>query len=248
MAAQYDALPEWRARLEAFDRTDWSVAQQVDWHLLRAEINGLDFDHRVRRPWERNPAFYVSIYAAESDVPAHEGPVIHSWIDLWTYDYPLSPADAAELATRIGAIPALWQHARTNLTGNAHDLWVAGLRSFRRQASDLEALAERVAGTSDALDATIASARAATIEFHDWIDSLASSKTGPSGVGKDNYTWYMQNVHLVPYTWEEQVTLMRRELARAHASLRLEEHRNRNLPELDRIATAAEYDRSLNEA
>lgn len=248
MAAQYDALPEWRARLEAFDRTQWSVAQQVDWHLLRAEINGLDFDHRVRRPWERNPAFYVSIYAAESDVPAHEGPVIHSWIDLWTYDYPLSPDDAAELADRIGAIPAILQHARENLTGNAHDLWVAGLRSFRRQASDLEALAERVAGTSDALDAAIASARAATIEFHDWIDGLASSKTGPSGVGKDNYTWYMQSVHLVPYTWDEQVTLMRRELARAHASLRLEEHRNRDLPELPRIATAEEYDRRLNEA
>ena len=58
----------------------------------------------------------------------------------------------------------------------------------------------------------------------------------------------MRNVHLVPYSWEEQVTLMRRELARAHASLRLEEHRNRDLPELERIRTAAEYDRRLNDA
>ena len=30
-----------------------------------------------------------------------------------------------------------------------------------------------------------------------------------SGVGKDNYTWYLQNVHLVPFTWEEEVTIMR---------------------------------------
>ncbi|HSR42772.1 MAG TPA: DUF885 family protein, partial [Longimicrobiales bacterium] len=51
---------------------------------------------------------------------------------------------------------------------------------------------------------------------------------------------------LVPYSWEEQVTLMRRELARAHASLRLEENRNRGLPELERIDDAAEYDRRLN--
>ena len=58
----------------------------------------------------------------------------------------------------------------------------------------------------------------------------------------------MRNVHLVPYSWEEQVTLMRRELARAHASLRLEENRNRALPELDRIASPAEYDRALNDA
>lgn len=248
MAAQYAELPGWRARLDAIDPESWPVAQQIDWHLVRAEMNGLDFDHRVRRPWARNPAFYLSIFAARSDVPAHEGPVHHGWIDLWTYDYPLSAEAAADLAARIGTIPALLEQARTNLTGDAHDLWVAGLRSFRAQARDLDALAGRVAGTSGSLDAAIAAARTATDEFHDWIESLAESKTGPSGVGRDNYTWYMRNVHLVAYSWEEQVTLMRRELARAHSSLRLEEHRNRGLPELERIASAGEYDRRLNES
>ena len=42
----------YRARLDAFDIQDWPVAQQIDWHLVRAEMNGLEFDHRVRRPWE----------------------------------------------------------------------------------------------------------------------------------------------------------------------------------------------------
>lgn len=41
---------------------------------------------------------------------------------------------------------------------------------------------------------------------------------------------------------------MRRELARAHSSLRLEEHRNRGLPALTRYRSAAEYDRELNRA
>ena len=248
MAAQHALLPEWRARLEALNRADWTVSQQIDWHLVRAEMNGLDFDHRVRRPWARDPAFYASVYDAESDVPAHEGPTIDSWIDLWTYDYPLSPEDAAELAERIGAIPELLSRARDNLTGDAYDLWVAGLRSFRAQARYLADLASEVAGTSAALDQAIANARAATDEFHDWIEGLADTKTGTSGVGSDNYTWYMHNVHLVPFSWEEQVTLMRRELARAHASLRLEEHRNRDLPVLERIQTEGEYDRRLNEA
>ncbi len=248
MAAQYAELPSWRTRLDAINPEGWPVAEQIDWHLVRAEMNGLDFDHRVRRPWARNPAFYLSIFAAQSDVPAHEGPVHHGWIDLWTYDYPLSTEAAADLAARIGTIPALLEQARTNLTGDAHDLWVAGLRSFRAQARDLDALADRVAGTSGSLDAAIAAARTATDEFHDWIESQAASKTGPSGVGRDNYTWYMRNVHLVPFSWEEQVTLMRRELARAHSLLRLEEHRNRGLPELERIASPQEYDRRLNES
>lgn len=248
MAAQHARLPQWRARLEALNRAEWTVSQQIDWHLVRAEMNGLDFEHRVRRPWARDPAFYASVYDAESDVPAHEGPTIDSWIDLWTYDYPLSPEDAAELAERIEAIPELLSRARDNLTGDGYDLWVAGLRSFRAQARYLEDLASEVAGTSAALDRAIANARAATDEFHDWIEGLADTKTGTSGIGSDNYTWYMHNVHLVPFSWEEQVTLMRRELARAHASLRLEEHRNRDLPVLERIRTEEEYDRQLNEA
>ena len=248
MATKHAELPAWRARLEALDPADWSVSRQIDWHLVRAEMNGFDFDQRIRRPWARDPAFYASVHAAQSDVPAHEGPTIHGWIDLWTYEYPLSPEDAAELASRIGAIPELLARARDNLDGDAHDLWVAGLRSFRAQASVLEDFAGQVAGTSPDLDAAIAGARIATDEFHDWVEGLAPSRTAPSGIGRDNYTWYMRNVHLVPYSWEDQVTLMRRELARAHASLRLEEHRNRDLPALERIQTTAEYDRRLNEA
>ena len=249
MARQQRELPGWQARLGGGAPEGWSVPERIDWHLVRAEMNGLDFDHRVRRPWARDPAFYVMIFAAESDVPAHEGPVIHGWIDLWTYDYPLADADAADLAGRIGAIPALLDQARDNLAdSNARDLWLAGPRAFRGQVRDLDDLAARVAGTSAALDRSIADARAASEAFIAWLEEEAPSRTGPSGVGRENYTWYMQNVHLVPYSWEEQVTIMRRELARAHASMRLEENRNRHLPELERIASAEEYDRRLNES
>lgn len=246
MAGQHRVLEDWQARLRALDPADWPVAQQIDWHLLRAEMNGLDFDHRVRRPWARDPAFYVMIYPAESDVPAHEGPVLHGWIDLWTYEYPLADDDADELARRIGAIPRILEDAKANLTGNARDLWHAGIRSFAGQAADLATLAEYVAGTSTSLDEDIQRALDATDAFRAWIEDETPSKTGTSGVGKDDYTWYMRNVHLVPFSWQEQVTLMRRELARAHSSLRLEENRNRHLPELERIATAEEYDREIN--
>ena len=105
MERQYAQLAECAARLAAMDTSGWSVAERVEYELVRAELNGLDFDHRVRRPWALNPAFYTMIFTAQSDVPAHEGPIIHGWIDLWQYDYPLSAADAAELASRIDAIP-----------------------------------------------------------------------------------------------------------------------------------------------
>ena len=248
MAAQHRVLPQWRARLERIDRKGWTIPQQVDWHLVRAEMNGLDFDHRVRRPWERDPAFYVWIFPAQSDVPAHEGPVIHGWIDLWKYQYPLSNKDAAELAGRIGALPALLDQARRNLTGDARDLWSSGIRDFRTQSADLAELAKRIAGSSADLDRAIAAARRATDEFRGWLERSAPAKTGTSGIGREHYDWYMRHVQLVPFSWDQQVTLMQRELARAHASLRLEENHNRGKPQLERISSPEEYDRRLNEA
>jgi hypothetical protein len=248
MAAQANELSVYKRRLGAIDTTAWPVAQQIDYQLVRAEMNGLDFDHRVRRPWARNPAFYTMIFTSQSDVPAHEGPVMHGWIDLWLYDYPLSAADAAELANRIGAIPAVLDQARRNLVEDAGDLWRGGIRNMTGQRGDLEEFATRVAGSSADLDAAIARARDATGEFVEWLEAELPSKTGPSGVGRDNYTWFLRNVQLVPFGWEEQLTIMYRELARSHSSLRLEEHRNRNLPELPRVSSAAEHERVFNAA
>jgi hypothetical protein len=67
-------------------------------------------------------------------------------------------------------------------------------------------------------------------------------------VGIENYNWYLKNVHLLPYTWADLMAIHRRELARSHASLALEEHRNRNLPEQTRISSSADYNRLFNKA
>jgi hypothetical protein len=246
MAAQRRELPAYMARLEAIEIADWPVPQQIDWHLLRAEMNGLDFDQRVRKPWANNPAFYVMLFTAESDVPAHEGPVIHTWIDTWTFDYPLSAADASELAARFAIIPALLEQARDNLVGPGSDLWRLSVASLRGQSAGLAAYRAEVAGSGAALDGALADAIVATDSFADWVEGQLRFKNGPSGVGKDNYSWYLKNVHLVPYSWEEALTLMKRELWRANAALRLEENRNRDLPPLERYADAEAFDAGLN--
>jgi hypothetical protein len=47
-------------------------------------------------------------------------------------------------------------------------------------------------------------------------------------------------------TWEEEVALLQRELARSHAALRLEEERNRGLPQITAVADETEYQRRAN--
>ena len=133
MAAKTAALPEWRKRLEAIDSKGWSIEQANDLKLIRAEMNGLDFDLRVLQPWARDPAFYLLIWPARTDVPLREGPLADPEIALYNYHWPLSPADQSELTAKIGAVPALLAEAKENLkASNARDLWVYGAGELRR--------------------------------------------------------------------------------------------------------------------
>jgi len=242
-AARYEEYRGLRARLDALEPSGWPVPQQVDWHLVRAEMNGFDFNHRVLQPWARDPAFYETIWLHRSDVPAHEGPTHHAVVELWTYDFPLGAAEEARLARELAVIPPLMAQARRNLTGDARELWAAGIRNLRQQRRNLDLVAERAgAAAGPELRAVLDASKRATDELVAWLEAEAPKKTGPSGIGKENYTWYQRNVHLVPMTWEDEVRLLERELHRAWASLKLEEHRNRDLPPLRPAATPEEYD------
>jgi len=248
MTAQQSALASWPRRLAAMDSSRWPIAQQVDLHLVRAEMNGLDFDHRVLRPWANNPAFYVTVFTSESDQPAREGPHADAAVEVWTYKFPLAEEDARRLGSELRVIPPLLQQARTNLVGTGKDLWTFGTQAVRQQSADLAELAAKVKDAPGSLAADVQRAREATDAFAKWLGEQAGSRTGPSGIGVANYDWYLKNVQLAPYTWSEEVTIMERELARAHALLALEEQRNAALPVQVPIASAEEHARRFGAA
>ena len=244
MTAQHRELPNYQRRLEAIDPSSWPIPQQVDHHLVRAEMNGLDFDHRVLRPWANDPAFYVTVFASESDQPAREGHFARGAVELWKYPWPLDAASVAEIRTGLAAVAPLLDQARVNLVGTGQDLWTFGIRRVRAQSTDLQRFAARLneAGGSD-LVPDVTRAQGATDAFAAWLDGQTPSKTGPSGIGVENYDWYLRNVELLPYTWQDAMTLMQRELARAHSALALEESRNAAQPPAAAIASADEYEK-----
>lgn len=241
MARQHRELRVFQDRLASMDPSDWTVEQQVDYHLVRAEMNGLDFDHRVMRPWSRMPGFYKVILPSETDVPAREGQVMHGSIELWTYETPLDPEREGVLRERIKAIPAILEQARSNLVEDARDLWYLGIRVKESESRALAAFAERVEGHHPELAREVRRARIAVDDFKEWLEEGLPSRTGPSGIGIENYDWHLKHVQLVPYTWEEQLALVRRELERAWAYLSLAENRNRDRPPLTKVATESEY-------
>lgn len=245
MKRQYADLATWKQRLNGFDTTGWSIKDQIDWYLIWAEMNGLDFEHRVKQPWSKDPAFYVWFYPNPTDVPEREGSNIFGAVELPNYKQPLSEVDAAEIAARFRKASAVLEAARLNLTGNARDLWVLGTRSIREQGEEFSMFAEKIKDTYPDLSSASLEAKNAYDQFAIWLDEQAPSKTGTSGVGKENYTWNLKNVHLLPYSWEDEVLLMERELMRSHSSLRMEEHQNRNLPKLEKANTPQQFNKLL---
>lgn len=213
------------------DTSNWTVTQKVDWYIIWAEMNGYDFNQRILKPWERDPSFYRSVYHYRSDVPAHEGPTHHRTCEVWNYKFPMDSLDRLQLISDLKVIPPLNEQAKTNLTGNAKELWLAGIRHIEGQRKNLERIINYpgIAQDQEILE-LIEIAAISSDNLSNWLKKEAKSKTGPSGIGKENYSWYQQNVHLVPFSWEDEVLLLKRELARAWSSLKLEEHRNRNLP------------------
>ena len=224
---------ELRERLNSFYIDEWPINKQIDWHIVKAEMNGYDFNYRVLKPWERDPAFYQTIWMYQSDVPAHEGPTNHGVLEFWMYEIPLDKDSENRILKELKSITPFLDQAKKNLIGNAKELWDAGIQNFRDQIDNLIYIRRTLNLKEDnKINAEIDRAISSTKSFISWLEKESKNKTGPSGIGKENYTWYQKNVHLLPMTWEDEVSLLQRELDRAWSSLKLEEHKNRDLPEL----------------
>ncbi len=258
IAAKKAEFQTYKARLQAIDTSGWAKGAVIDFKLVQAEMNGLDFDFRVLMPWARDPTFYATVFADWSDVPAHEGPSAYPDINLYDFSYPLNASDEKKLTAMLAAVPDNLKAARINLKqGNAKGLWIYGDRAFKEQSETLSSLAAgklmmrtldgrvvaNLKGASPTLLIAIAHAKAATDDFAAWVAAEAPGKTGPVGVGKENYNWYAAHVQLIPYDWNAQELLLQRELDRALASLKLEELRNRDLPPIKEISDQDAYDK-----
>ena len=122
------------------------------------------------------------------------------------------------------------------------------MHTKRRESSYLASLLRRLSGPRPDLVPYVERAKSAVDEFRGWLEQRQKTMRGSSAVGIENYNWYLKNVHLVSYTWQEQLEIEQLELQRSMATLRLEEQRNRKLPPLQAPANGEELRRRNEEA
>ena len=235
MAEKFGELREFQRRLAAIDSSGWPIHEQVDYHLVRAEMNGMEFQHRVLAPWSLDPGFY-------NDVLPRLGR---------NQDFPLDASRAAALRARLRAAGDIVEQAKVNLSDFsriAADLGTLAVLSLGDTRQSYERLAAGVAEHHPDLVEDARDALAAIDDYVAWIEDNKHRMTARAGVGKENYSWLMKNVYLFPYTWDEIRMIVELEDNRVRTFQRLEENRNRNVPAIDPVQSQAEYKASVAEA
>ena len=237
MQEKAERLQGFQTRFATIDVVSWPVSEQVDYHLVRAEMNGLEFQLRVTRPWERDPEFYSLGRAGLNRLRE-------------------PPVDAPQrrlLRQRLQSVPGFFSSAKANLGGGdiskvAGDFALLALHNMEPAAADFSDYVDRLAARHPDLAADARNARAAVESYLDWLRTNRPAMTAIAGVGLDNYNWMLKNVYLFPYTWEESRTIVHMEDNRVIAFLKLEQNRNRNLPPLEAVDSQEEYRQSVLDA
>ena len=235
MAEKDSELRMFQERLESIDPADWAIAQQADYHLVRAEMNGYEFQHRVLSPWSRDPGFYNDVIAMLPEIA----------------ELPFQTNEVASLQSKIRAVPGLVEQAKANLNDFsliAADLATLAVLSIGDTRSSYESLADGLSTHHPELVAGVELALTAIDDYEDWIRANEHRMTGNTGVGKENYNWLLRNVYLFPYTWEDIRTIVELEDNRVIAFQRLEENRNRVAPAIRPVQSQAEYKAGIEEA
>lgn len=233
MAAQKARLDTLMTRLRAIDDSGWPVEQRVDWMLVLAEMRGLDFQLRVMKPWERDPAFY-------STTNLGFGPKMATAFGLPAL--PMPADEVAGFAAKLRAVAPALAAARRTLTDPRGDLARLAIWQKEVEINVFGQLAEQAARHHRELVEPARAAQAASGEFKAWLESIEAGLPAHGGVGRENYDWYLKNVLLFPYDSRQIEEIGEREYQRQVAFLKIEEHRNRAIAMTEPVATRAAFD------
>ena len=261
MQEQFLGLQEFQGNLAGIDTADWPVRQQVDYHLVRAEMNALEFHHKEHRPWARDPGFY-SMFAGDAGASINAPDFFRPIYDLFGFsdDGPeppdeedddslsLSGEQQAALRSTLEGIPAIYAQARENLTEPAADFAEFAVRNFVEERGLYEEAAGMLAADYPDLAELARRAAAAVEDYRQWLQANQADMAPNAGLGKDNYDWWMRNVQLSPWGWEESNQIIEREYDRVITFLKLEENRNKHLPPLEVAMSRRAWFESMRDA
>jgi len=223
---------EFRYMMGQLPREGWTRADSVDYLLLRAAIERMNWELNILKTPFRNPGFYVQ-------------QTLGALFELLVKSSPMTDQRAENIIRRIASIPSTLRYARTNLTEPVQPfakLAVSGFADARARLYRVAAgLQPRIRPDNQILlTAAVDSAAAAIESFVSDLQAGIPSMQAQSSPGRDAYAYFLKNVALVPLTTSEILTIGKKEFDRAVVAETMEGVRDAGMPELKLFPSAAD--------
>ena len=246
LASTAEPVSELTTRLAAINISSWERSEKVDYLLVRARLAGKDFELRVMRPRSRDPLRTIDRIrrAAYEDVPVADVTAFRDRLTNVRKTIAEARVELTEPSAELArlAIRHLEQHDGVGQGEPVRQPQPAGIIGWYR---DLE---ERASSNQPELAADVNETLEAVMGLRDWLEEKLPAMSTPAWIDLEDYAWYLKNVRLLPYSVEDVRRIGARELDRALTFLKIEEHRNRGLPELELATSKDELDRRVVEA
>jgi len=246
---QKRAVEAARKELRSLDVSSWPVSGKADYLIVWSKLKEIAFDHRVMKPWARDPLVYL--YQV-NNVPYA--------------DVPASEAERTELRDSLQSVPRAMANAQRNLTSAVGQL--ARLTIFHLENFDgvgqgqpyrddppegtigwFNDLCQRLrAADEGGLVDVCREATQAVEGYRDWlVANLDEMKESPA-IGGENFDWYLKHVRLLPFSKEDLKVIGERELNKYRFKYLAERGKNASLDELTLTQNAEQHERRTRRA
>ena len=234
-----------RIRFDAMDPTGWPVPEQVDYLIVRSELDMLEYGLHVYRATSRSPAFYLS---SISSFGMLSGATLSGLGRLVQQPPPFSEDRAAGIVAHMRSIPSILEQAKHNLTEPTREMSGWALAPLADARNSSRAFADGLrphfpAALAGDLDAAATEMGEALESYRLWIEERLPEMTGAEPIGREMYDWILRRIWLLPFDADDILRLGEQEYARFLAFTSFEESRNLGLPPLPAATTTAEYAR-----
>ena len=233
------SVEEQRKELATFDER-WRklndsavpVQKQVDHLLIGSGLGRVHWELDILKRWQRDPNFYIE----QTLTPVAEA---------LTVPGPYDEQQSREIIARLNNIPAILEEAKQNLVSPPAPYAKAAIDLLANIRPELDQVVSTLApATAIAAAEWQQSAGRATTSlqaYRVWLQKALPALPPQSAIGRENYTWFLRNVALMPYTPEELVAQAEQEWRRAVAFEGIEVNRNHLVPPLVMAPTSEEF-------
>lgn len=214
----------YKNKLNEIPKDNWTRADSIDYLLLRSAIERISWELNILNLPSTNPDFYV-----------HQ--TLGAVYELLLISSQMTDSRTENIILRLESIPLTIKNAKDNLTGPIRSFAKIALEDLTNARSNLYEMRDGLLLIINKkyempLNNAVELAANSLEDYANWITKKTSSMRDNFIIGRKEYTYFLKNIALLPYTPEEILLMGETEWNRAVTFDTYEKIRNTDIQEM----------------